>query len=168
MRTFTIHRRGLGLAADEVVLLPEGFSWGAALFGILWTAAHGLGRATLLLGLAWLAVLVGAPALLPADGVAVLALGLAAYAGFEGFDWRRAALERRGYHLADLILAETAEAASLQYARSALAPEPRSRDTTGRDTTGRDTTGLDMTGLGVSGREGPVREPPVPARPVGG
>ncbi len=97
MRLYTAHvRRGA-----EPVLVKEGFSWGALLFGWIW----------LLTQRAWIpAVLSLAAAVLITgltDGGArlTLGLGLAVLLGLTGRDLVRWSLARRGYTLAHVLAA---------------------------------------------------------------
>ena len=98
MTVFTVQDRAPGAP----VLLREGFSWGAALFGPLWLAAH---RAWIAAAFALFAyVLIAA---LPVDlaGRWVLALGLAWALGLWGRDCVRWALDRRDYVMVHVVVA---------------------------------------------------------------
>lgn len=88
----------LGRAAD-LVLVREGFSWGAFLFGPVWLAVNRLW----LVALATLLLAVALGAVLPAGLAipAVLALGF--LLGAHGRDLRRHALARRGYAEAGVV-----------------------------------------------------------------
>lgn len=107
MRAWTAH-----LAPDrEPVLLPEGFSWGALLFGPVW----------LLLQRAWIpailyvAAVVALSALpLPRGAADVLGAAIAVLTGVLGRDWVRWSLERRGYAEGAVLAARDGDAA---YAR---------------------------------------------------
>ena len=103
MRFWTAHLRpGAG-----PVLVREGFSWGALLFGPLWLAAH---RAWVpaALNLAVAILLFG----LTAGGTrAALWLALVVLQGVSGRDLVRWSLDRRGYVMAHVVAARDAEAA---------------------------------------------------------
>jgi hypothetical protein len=90
------------LKADaEPVLLREGFSWGALIFGPLWLLAH---RAWIAAGLSFAAfVLIAVFAPEPAG--TILSAGLAVILGLIGNDLRSAALEHRGYALLHVLAA---------------------------------------------------------------
>ena len=114
MRSYTAH-----IKPDcPPVLLPDGWSWGAAIFGPLW----------LLLHLAWIpallfaAVVVLVQLLAPPVLAAVLGLGLGVLAGLLGQDAVRWSLERRQYLLAHVLVARDEESAlaRLLQARSDL------------------------------------------------
>jgi len=104
VRFYTVHLRFGGAP----VLLAEGFSWGAAIFGPIWLLAHR----------AWIAAAI---ALAVALAIGVLARGSPAAAalwlayawllGLFGRDLVRWSLERRGYALAHVVAARDAEAA---------------------------------------------------------
>ncbi len=106
MRTYTAHLR----PGDEPLLVREGFSWGAALFGPLW----------LLLRRAWIAAVLTLAiggvltVLAPPDLAVELWIGFAWLLGLVGHDLRRWGLERRGYSLEYVVLARNLEDA---YAR---------------------------------------------------
>ena len=104
MRIYTVH---LSLWGRPPVLLREGFSWGALIFGPLWLAAH---RAWIPAALALcLYVLIAA---LPLPGIQwILALALAWALGLWGHDLARWSLARRGYSLAHVVAARDADAA---------------------------------------------------------
>ena len=85
----------------EPVLVREGFSWGALLFGGLWLAIH---RAWVPAAVS-LAVYVLIIALAPQPARAVLETGLAVLLGLTGQDLRRWSLEQRGYLLAHVLSA---------------------------------------------------------------
>ena len=88
-------------AGAAPVLVPEGFAWGALLFGPLWLARH---RAWIPAALALAAeTLVFA---LAADVAATtLALALAIWLGVSGHDLRRWSMHQRGFSLFDIIAA---------------------------------------------------------------
>ena len=104
MKVFTVHLR----ARAAPVLLREGFSWGAALFGPLWLGTRGAWIPAAFALLAW-AVL----AVLPFDlgGRVVLALGLAWAQGLWGRDAVRWSLDRRDFVTAHVVAAADEDAA---------------------------------------------------------
>ena len=55
MKAYSVHVRDSG-ASPKVVLVKEGFSWPAALFGVLWALALGLWETALVLFVAQLAL----------------------------------------------------------------------------------------------------------------
>lgn len=85
----------------EPVLVKEGFSWGAFLFGPFWLLAHRAWTAAALSFVAYLLIaLLTAPALGP-----ILGTGVAVILGLTGSDLRRWALEQRGYMLLHVLAA---------------------------------------------------------------
>lgn len=103
MRVFTAHTR----PGRPPVLLREGFSLWAAVFGPLWLLAHGAWLPALLLACADAAIGLathGAPA-------TVLGLALAWLVGLCGRDMVRWSLERRGFSLAHVVTGRDHEAA---------------------------------------------------------
>ena len=99
MRFWTAHiRRGVA-----PVLVREGFSWGALVFGPVWLAAH---RAWIAAALA-LAAFVLIVALASDAASAPLFVALALLLGLNGHDLRRWSLDRRGYLLAQVVTARS-------------------------------------------------------------
>ena len=117
MQVYTVHLDPLSPDADSgAVLVREGFSWPAAAFGVFWALYHGLwGWALVLLAAGFamggLAVLSG----LDVAGEAVLQLGAMGLAGALSNDWRRWALVRRGYRLAEVVAGDDLAAAERRY-----------------------------------------------------
>ena len=94
-------------AADAApVLVREGFSWGAFLFGPLWLLAHRLWLATLL----WFAVAALAVLLAPFGGAVVLPAAQFLL-GCHARDLQRRALARRGYAQAHVVVERDEERA---------------------------------------------------------
>jgi hypothetical protein len=101
VKVFTAHTRG----DTAPVLVREGFSWGALLFGPFWLFCQRAWIAGALLLCAWIALSVlpePLPLLLPA---------LAWLLGLTGNDLVRWSLERRGFLLAHVIAASNTDAA---------------------------------------------------------
>ena len=85
----------------EPILVREGFSWGAFLFGPIWLAVHRAWVAAALSLAAYVLIAVlASPALGP-----VLGRGLALTLGLTGNDLWRWALEQRGYALLHVLAA---------------------------------------------------------------
>jgi hypothetical protein len=90
------------LKADaEPVLVREGFSWGALVFGPFWLAAQ---RAWVAAGLSF-AAFVFIAVLAPEPAGTILSTGLAIVLGLIGNDLRSNALEQRGYVLLHVLAA---------------------------------------------------------------
>jgi hypothetical protein len=90
-------------AGATPVLVREGFSWGALLFGPIWLAAHRAWIAAVLS-----AVLIVLILMLTTGGFAVLLLcALMLLLGLSGHDLRRWSLDHRGYLLAQVVAART-------------------------------------------------------------
>jgi hypothetical protein len=94
----------------EPLLVREGFSWGALLFGPFWLAAH---RAWIAAAIS-LAVYILIASLAPAPIRLVLGVSLAVLLGLTGHDLRRWTVERRGYLLVHVVAARDAEEALLR------------------------------------------------------
>lgn len=114
MRTYTVQVPSDGDAA-RAVLVAEGFAWWAVLFGPLWFLWHGLWFSALGLAVLQTAASLSAEAWLGPAAGAIPPLGIALLVGFTARDWRRWQLERRGYRLAGVVLAASADAAELRW-----------------------------------------------------
>jgi hypothetical protein len=113
LKLYTVHERAAPAGADpDVVLVREGFSWLAAIFGLLWLLAHRLWLASALY-LAIALLLAGADEMLGLrDAVgAVLGLALAVLTGYLGPEAQRWSLARSGYGLIGVIGGENRDAA---------------------------------------------------------
>jgi len=97
VRFWTAHIR----AGAAPVLVREGFSWGALLFGPLWLAVHRAWIAAVLALAASVLILV----LAKADIAAALLTTLMVLLGLSGHDLRRWSLDYRGYLLAQVVVA---------------------------------------------------------------
>lgn len=102
MKSYTAHLK----PGRMPVLVPEAFSWGAALLGPLWFTLH---RAWVAAAI-HLLLIVALARLLPPRFGAIL-LGLAWLAGLLGRDVLRWTLDRRGYTLAHVLAARDEETA---------------------------------------------------------
>jgi hypothetical protein len=89
------------------ILIPEKFSWGAAIFGPIWLLAH---RAWIAAAISLL-VIVAIGALSRGTVTAVLWLAYAWLLGLFAHDLWRWALEARGYALVHVVAARDAESA---------------------------------------------------------
>jgi hypothetical protein len=114
VRFWTAHIRD----GAEPILVREGFSWGALVFGPFWLLAHQ----------AWVPALLSFAAailflMLPGTASVVLSLGLAVFLGVTGHDLCRWSVEHRGYLLVHVLAGRTeAEAfGRLLHARPDLA-----------------------------------------------
>ncbi len=97
MRVWTAHLR----RDAEPVLLREGFSWGALLFGPIWLAAH---RAWIPAALSFVAYVLIA-LLAPPPIASVIAIGLAWLLGLIGRDMVRWSMAQRGYIETHVVVA---------------------------------------------------------------
>jgi hypothetical protein len=115
MKVFTAHER-----PDEMrLLLREGFSWGAFLFGFLYLAVHGAWVAAALN----LAALVAVAGLVVATGSMAPLLGLAVLQGMFALDLRRWSLARRGFAEGPVVAAADADQALLRLMTQREAPD---------------------------------------------
>lgn len=117
MRIYTVHIDPTSADDDQgVVLIREGFSWGAALFTVLWALWRGLwGWAAILLAAAVALDFAAAWLGLGAIGVAAIQITFMLLVGFHGNDWRRARLMRRGYLFAGVVSGRDMSAAERRF-----------------------------------------------------
>jgi ABC-type glucose/galactose transport system permease subunit len=106
VRVWTTHLR----AKEAPVLVREGFSWGALLFGWLWLLFH---RAWIPAALLF-ALNVILAVLTDSEVRLVLMTGIAVLQGLFGNDLRRWSLDRRGYTMAHVIAARNGDTALLR------------------------------------------------------
>jgi len=95
MRFWTAHIR----PGAPPVLVREGFSWGALIFGPLWLLAHRVWIPAVLTLAAAILIVV----LTHDSTAAALLLALIALLGLSGQDLRRWSLDHRGYLLAQVV-----------------------------------------------------------------
>lgn len=131
MKLFSVHYRyedaaSLSGLADKAVLVKEGSSWPALIFGPLWLAWRGMWLVlafyvALVLIVAAIARLVGLP-----DGVVtIVSTAINLLLGLEGNDLLRWTLERRRYHERAVVLGNNlAEAEERFFAGRAAVRRP--------------------------------------------
>ncbi len=121
-RIYTVHVRQWSASTDrEAVFVREGFSWGAFFFSVLWALRYRMWLTAIFIFAVSVALNV-ASVVLQIDPITESALGvaLALIIGWEGNDWRRRSLNRRGYVTAAVIAAENLlEAERRFFARTA-------------------------------------------------
>lgn len=101
MRIWTAHLK----ANAAPILVREGFSLGALVFGPLWLAAHRAWVPAIFVLAAWIAI----GTLTTGDLRDALSLGLLLLQGVSGHDLRRWSLERRGFTLAQVVSGHRAD-----------------------------------------------------------
>ncbi len=103
MTTWTVHLR----ADEEPILLRDGFSWAALLFGPIWLLTH---RAWVPAALS-LAAFILLPLTLPNHATGIAIPGLMLLHGLSGRDLLTWSLEMRGYPLRSVIVAASEDQA---------------------------------------------------------
>lgn len=112
LRVYTVHLPPSSVDDGMPVLVKEGFSWPALVFGILWTLWHRLwieSAALLALFLALGIILGYADPGEPIESVIMLAV--AVLIGAAAADWRRQSLQRRGYREGGVVSGPDMESA---------------------------------------------------------
>ena len=116
MRTYTVHYRP-GATETDIAVVKEGFSWGAFLFTALWALWHRLWLGFVALAVVLLAIDAAMELLALNEAIAsIVGFVLSLLIGFGANDWRRRALERRGYVMGAVVAAQDADAALRRYA----------------------------------------------------
>jgi hypothetical protein len=127
LRVYTAHLPPPSADDPTPVVIKEGFSWGAFIFGVIWALWYRLWiEAAALLAL-FLALGVIADFVSLSDGVeSAVLLAVAVLIGFSGNDWRRESLRRRGFQEGGVASGPTSEDALRRFLdlRVAEAPKP--------------------------------------------
>lgn len=121
LRVYTVHRPPAATtrwdARDPLPeLVKEGFSWPAFFFGFLWS----LTQKMWLVSAALLFVATGLGVAFEAMGVdeittSIVFFAVAVLVGMFANDWKRASLQRRGYHADGVVTAANLETALRRY-----------------------------------------------------
>lgn len=118
MAIFTVHvPPGAGdaaEAAEDVLLLREGFLWTAFLVAPVWAVVRGAWRALLVWVVAVAAVAVPGERFGSSAGLVVY-IGFALWFGLQAQDFRRRHLAGRGWQFIDIVAAPTAREAEERY-----------------------------------------------------
>lgn len=115
MRIYTVLEPPDG-KPEKVVLIPEGFSWGAFFFTMLWAFWQRMWVVGLLLFVVSALLTVATNLHLLGGGLAsVLQFAISLVFGFEARNLQLMSLERSGFHRAGLIQATSYDAAELAY-----------------------------------------------------
>lgn len=119
---FTVHTNSWSASADgDAVLIKEGFSWAAFLFGPLWALWHGMWRTAIGLVIMSGAVSgIGRVAGLAEAGDLALSAGLQVAMGLWANDWRRYVLSRRDILERGAIAARRMSDAEKRYLTGAI------------------------------------------------
>jgi hypothetical protein len=132
MAAFTVHipatPAGQTPPADKIVLLRDGFSFPATLFGPFWLAWNrawlgAIGWAILLAAIAFIGYKLG----IPKRTMALVGLALSVVLGFEGVRLIAWCLARKGYAESGVVVGENAEEAEEIFFhnwRPAMTPPP--------------------------------------------
>lgn len=120
-KLFTVHYReeasgSLTGQGEDAILVKQGFSWPAFLFGPLWLLCKRMWIVLLLfVALAGGVTALGVANRVPDDVVTLLGLGLHLLLGFEGNELYRWTLARRRYRERAVVAAESRLAAERRY-----------------------------------------------------
>ncbi|WP_267420952.1 DUF2628 domain-containing protein [Methylobacterium sp. GC_Met_2] len=130
MRSYTLHlppdaRPGESIGLDRAVLVPDGFSWSAFAFTVLWFLYHRLWIAALIVLIGLIALAGGGILLgLPTGGGLIVTLLAGWLVGLEASSLRRWTLARRGWPARDALIAATSEDAEARALNRWLGASP--------------------------------------------
>jgi uncharacterized membrane protein YccC len=125
MRVYTVHVPPFSGRDPDPILIREGFSRTAFLFGPLWSLVHRMWLVTVAM-VVFLLVLGSAMDAVPLDAFVqtVVSLAVAVLIGFHGNDWRRRSLTKRGYREVGVVAAHSLDEALARYLDAAPQPRP--------------------------------------------
>ena len=129
MRVYTVHLQHRALSPDRnAVVIAEGFCWPAFLVAPIWALANRMWFTAVGVVTAYVLLMLCAGLAGLDDGTALaLIVGAAVIVGFCANDWRRTALEARGWKMAGLAAAADRDAALRRFVDlhpDALNPPP--------------------------------------------
>ena len=130
MRSYTLHlppdaRPGEAIGLDRAVLVPDGFSWSAFAFTVLWFLYHRLWIAALIVQMGLIALAGGGILLgLPSGAGLIVTLLFGWLVGLEASSLRRWTLTRRGWPARDAVIAGTSEEAEARALNRWLGANP--------------------------------------------
>jgi hypothetical protein len=102
--------------ADRMLLLRDGFSYWAFVFGIFWLLMHRMWRVAALFFAAQVAIAFAGEVLgFSPTSLGLLQLWLQVMLGFHAFELQGATLARRGYRLGGVLVAESEMHAERRY-----------------------------------------------------
>ncbi len=116
MRVYTVHVPPFSHRENDPLLIKEGYSWPAFLFGPLWMLIHGLWLAFVALVVVTILLGVAADAFgLGQVPQVIVSLAIAVLVGAHGNDMRRHALTRRGYRDSGVVAARNYDEALARF-----------------------------------------------------
>lgn len=119
MRSYTVQRPPY---PGSAIVLPEGFSFWAFLFGPLWFLFHGLWVSAILLVLVHVALGTALQYFgLPEVFSGIASLTVSVLVGFNARDWWRLMLTRQGFRFEPVVLGRSLEQAELTLMKRAFA-----------------------------------------------
>lgn len=123
MRIFTVHiKPELENANEKTVFIPEGFSWKALIFGVVWTLYYRLWLVSIvILALSYGLMYAGEHGYLNEVSAIILQIALSLYVGFSANDWRRDKLARLGFITSEVVASNSKMGAELRYFEHKLA-----------------------------------------------
>lgn len=108
MKIYTVHNKPEDTSLENTIFVPEGFSWKAFVFNVLWLLYYRVWFASLFVVLVlvffeW----VGYKDLLDEASLGVIQFAFLFLVGQNANDWRRDSLKRKGYALTDIVASDS-------------------------------------------------------------
>jgi hypothetical protein len=116
MKSYTIYLREKADPINDAIYLSEDFSFKALLFNLFWLLYHRLWLQATAFSLMATGIVELAQAYIISSTVAfAIFICLAAYIGFNAKDYLRSRLEREGYKLVDILMAQSVDEAEFRF-----------------------------------------------------
>ena len=121
MKIYTVHNKPEDNSLENTIFIPEGFSWKAFVFNVLWLLYHRVWLASFFVATMLIVFsLAEKQGLLDTQKIAIIQLGFLVIVGYHANDWRRASLRRKGYTISDVVASDSNFRARQRYFDSKL------------------------------------------------
>ena len=126
MTSYSVHKRA-GDPAEEAIFVPEGFSFGAFVFTMLWALWHRMWlAAAVLLAISGAIAIAGNLFALNESVMAIMGFSVNLIFGFEARDLQIRALISRGYDHIGFSQGRNIDEAEIRYFYNSSRPQPQS------------------------------------------
>ncbi len=126
MAFYSVHKRD-GAPAEEVIFVPEGFSFGAFVFTMLWALWHRMWlTAAVLLAISGAIAIAGSLLAVNESVMAIVGFTVNLIFGFEARDLQIRSLVARGYDRAGFSHGKNLYEAEIRYFYNSSLPQPQS------------------------------------------
>ncbi len=126
MAFYSVHKRD-GAPAEAAIFVPEGFSFGAFVFGVLWALWHRMWMAAaVLLAISGAIAIAGNLLALNESVIAIVGFTVNLIFGFEARDLQIRSLISRGYDHIGVSHGKNIDEAEIRYFHNSSQPQPQS------------------------------------------